>query len=97
MFITKLLLKVILLPVFLMVCFIRTWVEVLSKIGCVILGLFYLVTLVIIIMYISMKMWDAVFLGVAFSFVIFIVSFGAVAVGAAIEDITKKLGDILAL
>ena len=43
MFILKLLVKIILLPVFLMVCFVRTWVEVLSRIGCVILGLFYLV------------------------------------------------------
>jgi hypothetical protein len=95
MFIIKLLLKVILLPVFLMVCFIRTWVEVLSKIGCVILGLFYLAMLAIIVMYISMRMWDAALLGVVFSFVAFIFIFGSVAVGVVIEDIINKIGNIL--
>ena len=96
MFITKLLLKVILLPVFLMVCFIRTWVEVLSKIGCVIFGVFYLVMLAIIIMYISMRMWDAVLIAGLISFVAFIFIFGAVAVGAAIEDVANIISNILA-
>ncbi len=96
MFIIKLLLKVILFPVFLMVCFIRTWVEVLSKIGCVILGLFYIVMLAIIIMYISMRMWDAALIAGAISFLAFFVTFGAVAVGVAIENITDKLSNILA-
>ena len=75
MFILKLLLKVILLPVFLMICFIRTWVEILSRIGCVILGLFYLVMLAIIIMYISKQMWGAVAILLGMSFVAFLVSF----------------------
>ena len=42
MFILKLLLKIALFPMFLIMCFIKSWVGVLSKIGCVILGLFYL-------------------------------------------------------
>ncbi|MBO6240216.1 MAG: hypothetical protein J6O61_05165 [Butyrivibrio sp.] len=96
MFILKLLLKIALFPLFLIMCFIKSWVGVLSKIGCVILGLFYLLMLVIIVMYISMKMWDAVIMGVAFSFAAFLVTFGAVAVGVAIEDITDKLSNILA-
>ena len=96
MFILKLLVKIALFPVFLIMCFIKSWVGVLSKIGCLILGLFYLLMLGIIVMYISMKMWDAVFMGVAFSFVAFLVTFGAVAVGVAIEDITDKLSNILA-
>ncbi len=96
MFILKLLLKVILLPVFLMVCFIRTWVEVLSRIGCVILGLFYLVMLAIIIMYVSKQMWGAVVISVAMSFAVFLVTFAAVAVGVALESITDKISNILA-
>ena len=96
MFILKLLLKIALLPIFLIMCFIKSWVGVLSKIGCLILGLFYLLMLVIIVMYISMKMWDAVIMGVVFSFAAFLVTFGAVAVGVAIEDITDKLSNILA-
>ena len=87
---------VALFPVFLIMCFIKSWVGVLSKIGCLILGLFYLLMLGIIVMYISMKMWDAVIMGVAFSFAAFLVTFGAVAVGVAIEDITDKLSNILA-
>ena len=96
MMILKFLLKIALFPVFLIMCFIKSWVGVLSKIGCVILGLFYLLMLVIIVMYISMKMWDAVIMGIVFSFAAFLVTFGAVAVGVAIEDITDKLSNILA-
>ena len=95
MLMLKLLLKISLFPVFLIMCFIKSWVVVLSRIGCVILGLFYLLMLAIIVMYIGMKMWDAVFMGVAFSFAGFLVTFGAVAVGATLDDITDKLGDIL--
>ncbi|MBQ6416823.1 MAG: hypothetical protein IJJ65_11310 [Butyrivibrio sp.] len=96
MMVLKFLVKIALFPVFLIMCFIKSWVGVLSKIGCVILGLFYLLMLVIIVMYISMKMWDAVIMGIAFSFAAFLVTFGAVAVGVAIEDITDKLSNILA-
>ena len=96
MHILKLLLKIVLFPVFLIMCFIKSWVGVLSKLGCVILGLFYLLMLVIIVMYISMKMWNAVIMGIAFSFAAFLLTFGAVAVGVAIEDITDKLSKILA-
>lgn len=39
MFMIKLLVKIIVFPVFLMVCFIRTWVGVLSKVGCVMIAL----------------------------------------------------------
>ena len=97
MFILKLLVKIILLPIFLMVCFIRTWVEVLSKIGCVILGVFYLVMLAIIIMYVSKQMWGAVAISVGMSFLAFLVSFSAVAVGMVLEGIGDKLSDFLAL
>lgn len=97
MFILKLLLKAVLLPVFLMLCFIRTWVELLSRIGCVILGLFYLVMLAIIIMYVSKQMWEAVAISVGMSFVAFLVSFCAVAVGAALEGIGDKISELLTL
>lgn len=96
MFILKLLLKAILFPVFLIVCFIRTWVEVLSRIGCVILGLFYLVMLAIIIMYVSKQMWGAVAISVGMSFGAFLLSFAAVAVGMALEGIGDKLSEIMA-
>ncbi len=95
MFILKLLLKIILLPVFLMVCFIRTWVEVLSRIGCVILGLFYLVMLAIIIMYVSKQMWGAVAISAGMSFAAFLVTFAAVSVGMALEEIGNKIGACL--
>ena len=96
MFILKLLVKIVLLPVFLMVCFIRTWVEVLSRIGCVILGLFYLVMLAIIIMYVSKQMWGAVAISVVMSFGAFLFTFAAVAVGMALEGIGDKISEILA-
>ncbi len=97
MFILKLLLKVILLPVFLIVCFIRTWVEVLSKIGCVILGLFYLAMLVIIIMYVSKQMWGAVAISLGMAFGGFLLAFSAVAVGMVLEGIGDGLSKIISM
>ena len=96
MFILKMLVKILLIPVFLMVCFIRTWVELLSRIGCVILGLFYLLMLAIIIMYITKQMWGAVVLSVIISFGAFLITFAAVAVGMALEGIGDKISEILA-
>ncbi len=96
MFILKLFVKIILFPVFLMVCFIRTWVDLLSKIGCVILGLFYLIMLAIIIMYVSKQMWGAVAISVGMSFAAFLVSFAAVAVGMVLDGIGDKIGEFLA-
>ena len=96
MFILKMLVKILLIPVFLMVCFIRTWVELLSRIGCVILGLFYLLMLAIIIMYITEQMWGAVVLSVIISFGAFLITFAAVAVGMALEGIGDKISELLA-
>lgn len=96
MFVIKLLAKIVMFPVFIMVCFIRTWVGVLSKIGCVILGLFYLIMLAIIIMYACQHMWGAVIIALGMSFVAFLVSFSAVAVGVALEGIGDKIGEFLA-
>ncbi len=93
MFMIKLLAKIIMFPVFLMVCFIRTWVGVISKIGCVILGLFYLIMLAIIIMYACQHMWGAVMIALGMSFGAFLVSFSAVAVGMVLEGIGNKIGD----
>jgi hypothetical protein len=97
MFILKMFAKILLVPMFLMVCFIRTWVELLSRIGCVILGLFYLLMLAIIIMYITKQMWGAVVLSVIISFGAFLITFAAVAVGMALEGIGDKISEILAL
>ena len=93
MFMIKLLAKIIMFPVFLMVYFIRTWVGVISKIGCVILGLFYIIMLAIIIMYACQHMWGAVMIALGMSFGAFLVSFSAVAVGMVLEGIGNKIGD----
>ena len=95
MFVLKLLVKIIMFPIFLMVCFIRTWVELLSRIGCVILGLFYMIMLAIIIMYIGKQMWGAVAISVAMSFGAFLITFAAVAVGMALESIGDKIGELM--
>ena len=95
MFVFKLLVKIIMCPIFLMVCFIRTWVELLSRIGCVILGLFYMIMLAIIIMYIGKQMWGAVAISVAMSFGAFLITFAAVAVGMALESIGDKIGELM--
>ena len=51
--------------------------------------------LVVIIMYVRMKMWDAVGIAAALSFAGFLVTFAAVAVGVALESITDKISNIL--
>lgn len=71
-------------------------VGVLSKIGCVILGLFYLIMLVIIIMYACQHMWGAVMIALGMSFGAFLVSFSAVAVGVLLDSISDMLSKILA-
>lgn len=96
MFVLKLFVKILLLPVFIAVGFIRTWVDVLSKIGCVILGLFYLVMLAIIVLYACKHMWGCVAISVGMSFAGFLISFATVAVGTMLEGIEAKLGDIIA-
>ena len=68
----------------------------LSRIGCVILGLFYLVMLAIIVMYVSRQMWEAVAISVGMSFGAFLITFAAVAVGMALEGIGDKISEILA-
>ena len=95
MLILKLFAKIILFPIFLIVCFIRSWVDLLSKIGCVILGLFYLLMLVILIMYVLKKMWGAVAITVCISFGAFLITFAAVAVGMVLEEIGDKIGELL--
>ncbi|MBQ9305654.1 hypothetical protein [Butyrivibrio sp.] len=95
MFVLRLLVKIILFPIFLMVCFIRTWVELLSRVGCVILGLFYLLMLAIIVMYVSKHMWGAVAISVAMSFGAFLITFAGVAVGMALESIGDKIGELM--
>ncbi len=97
MFILKLLLKAILLPIFLMVCFVKTWAEVLSKIGCIILGLFYIVMLAIIIMYVSKQMWGAVVISVVMSFVAFMIAFSTMAAGMVLDKISDKISELLTL
>ncbi len=96
MYILKLLLKIILFPLYLMVCFIRTWVELLSKIGFVILGLFYLIMLAIIIMYVYHKMWGCVAIALGMSFIAFLISFASVAVGVVLDGVRDKIGGFLA-
>ena len=96
MFMLKLILKMLLLPVFIGVCFIKTWVEVLSKIGCVVLGVFYFAMLAIIVMYACKHMWGCVAISVGMSFAGFLISFATVAVGTMLERIGAKLGDIIA-
>ena len=96
MFILKLLLKIILFPLYLMVCFIRTWVELLSKIGCVILGLLYFIMLAIIIMYVYHKMWGCVAIALGMSFIAFLISFASVAVGVVLDGVRDKIGGFLA-
>ncbi len=73
----------------------KKWVDVLSKIGCVILGIFYLIMLVIIIMYVNKQMWGAVAISVGMSFVAFMISFCTVAVGMALEKIGDKIANMI--
>ena len=96
MFILKLLLKIILFPLYLMVCFIRTWVELLSKIGCGIGGRGERSMGSIIIMYVCQKMCRCVAIAVGMSFIAFLISFASVAVGVVLDGVRDKIGGFLA-
>ncbi len=55
-----------------------------------------LVMLAIIIMYVSKQMWGAVAISVGMSFGAFLLTFAAVAVGMALENVGDKLSEWLA-
>jgi hypothetical protein len=95
MFILKLLIKVILLPVFLLSCFISSWAGLLSKVSGFILGLFNLLLLMILIMYLSRHDWPQAAITGLIAFVAFMISFSASFLEIVMELITKKLSNII--
>lgn len=96
MFILKMILKLLLLPVYLIVCFVKTWVDLLAKLGCIMLGLFYLLMLCIFIMLICQHQWVQLGIATAFSFAAFLASLLLVAAGTALDVIGDRIGDLIA-
>ena len=96
MLILTILMKLILFPIYLVVCFAKTWVDLLAKIGCVLLGIFYLLMLCIIIMLICRHSWVQLGIAIGFSFVGFLASMSLVAAGTLLEVVGDKIGELIA-
>ena len=96
MLILTILMKIILFPIYLVVCFAKTWMDLLAKIGCVLLGIFYLLMLCIIIMLICRHSWVQLGIAIGFSFVGFLESMSLVAAGTLLEAIGDKIGELIA-
>lgn len=96
MIILKILAKIILFPIFLIMCFITTWVSILSKFGSFALGLFYLIMAFALIKTFSAHDWFGVGLYSAMSFMGFLVAFAIVAIEEACGGICDFLGKALA-
>lgn len=96
MMIIKLFVKLILFPVFLIMCFIKTWAKVIARIGSMILGLIYLLMFIVIVFHFCRQEWTPMLFTIGMSFGLFLVSFCAVAVGVLLDNISDKLSKILA-
>ena len=95
MVIIKLFAKIILFPVFLITCFIKTSAKVIARIGSMVLGLIYLMMLIVIAFHFCRQEWTPMLFTIGISFGLFLVTFCAVAVGV-LDSISDKLSKILA-
>lgn len=95
MMIIKLFAKIILFPVFLITCFIKTWAKVIARIGSMVLGMIYLLMFIVIAFHFCRQEWTPMLFTIGMSFGLFLVTFCAVAVGVLLDSISDKLSKIL--
>lgn len=95
MLILKILGKIILFPIFLIMCFIRIWVMLLSRVGVFAIALFYMLMAVLLIIQLVSQNWFGVGLAIGVSFVAFLPAFAMAAIDTLFEDICSYLGGVL--
>lgn len=91
----KLLLRVMLFPVWLILTFLTVFTSLISKVGNLVMGLFYLYILIVACIIIAEHAWLQLAIVMGISFAVFLVHFGALAAFELFSSAKDKLLDVI--
>jgi hypothetical protein len=91
----KLLLRVMLFPVWLILTFLTVFTSLISKVGNLVMGLFYLYILIVACVIIAEHAWLQLAIVMGISFAVFLVHFGALAAFELFASAKDKLLDVI--
>lgn len=91
----KLLLRVMLFPVWLILTFLTVFTSLISKVGNLLMGLFYLYILIVACVIIAEHAWLQLAIVMGISFAVFLVHFGALAAFELFASAKDKLLDVI--
>ncbi len=91
----KLLLRVMLFPVWLILTFLTVFTSLISKVGNLVMGLFYLYILIVAGVIIAEHAWLQLAIVMGISFAVFLVHFGALAAFELFASAKDKLLDVI--
>lgn len=91
----KLLLRLILFPVWLILTFFTVFTSLISKVGNLVMGLFYLYILIVACIIIAEHAWLQLAIVMGISFAVFLVHFGALAAFELFASAKDKLLDVI--
>ncbi len=96
MFAVKLLLKIVLFPIWLLLTFLSIFTSLISKVGNLVMGLFYLYVFIVACVIIAEHAWLQLAIVMGISFAVFLVHFGALAAFEMFSLAKDKLLDVIA-
>ncbi len=91
----KLLLRLMLFPVWLILTFLTVFTSLISKVGNLVMGLFYLYILIVACIIIAEHAWLQLAIVMGISFAVFLVHFGALAAFELFASAKDKLLDVI--
>ncbi len=91
----KLLLRLILFPVWLILTFLTVFTSLISKVGNLVMGLFYLYILIVACIIIAEHAWLQLAIVMGISFAVFLVHFGALAAFELFASAKDKILDVI--
>ncbi len=91
----KLLLRLILFPVWLILTFLTVFTSLISKVGNLVMGLFYLYILIVACIIIAEHAWLQLAIVMGISFAVFLVHFGALAAFELFASAKDRLLDVI--
>ena len=95
MLVLKLLLRLILFPVWLILTFLTVFTSLISKVGNLVMGLFYLYILIVACVIIAEHAWLQLAIVMGISFAVFLVHFGALAAFELFALAKDRLLDVI--
>jgi hypothetical protein len=91
----KLLLRLMLFPVWLILTFLTVFTSLISKVGNLVMGLFYLYILIVACIIIAEHAWLQLAIVMGISFAVFLVHFGALAAFELFASAKDRLLDVI--